>query len=220
MRTGRIVPLDADIHQAVQALLPWHGSEGLTAAERERLEAHLASCPRCQAELDWERRLQGAYADLPATPEASTAQTETALAALHGRIAVLPRRLAWPQRIARACAAWWRSGTLAWRWALAGQCMAILVLGAVLLRPAPDPAYRALGSAAAPADANAVLMFAPETPEATIRRTLQGADARIVDGPTTAGAYLVRVPDDAALQRLATQPGVRLAQSLRAGALP
>jgi len=99
------------------------------------------------------------------------------------------------------------------------------VLGAVLLRPAPEHAapghdYRALGSAAAPADANAVLMFAPDMPEATIRQSLQAADARIVDGPTTAGAYLVHVPDDAALQRLAAQPGMRLAQSLRPGALP
>jgi hypothetical protein len=115
-----------------------------------------------------------------------------------------------------------------WRnWALAAQCVVIAGLG-VLLWPAvggPDaaaPAYRALGSGAVAAP-DVVVMFQPDARLEPVQRVLQASGARIVDGPTVTGAYLVDV--DAArmpqlLAALRADPAVRLAEPLGAGAAP
>lgn len=118
-----------------------------------------------------------------------------------------------------------------WRhWALAAQGVVIAVLG-VLLWPvvggqsADDratPVYRALGSGAVAAP-DVVVMFQPEARLADVQRVLQASGARIVDGPTVTGAYLVDV--DAArmpqlLAVLRADPAVRLAEPLGAGAAP
>ena len=46
-----VVPLDTDMHHAVQALLPWYLTQRLDSEDVARVEAHLAGCPSCQAEL-------------------------------------------------------------------------------------------------------------------------------------------------------------------------
>lgn len=120
-----------------------------------------------------------------------------------------------------------------WRnWALAAQCAVIAGLG-VLLWPADggqDGAYRALGSgtaalpALAPAPApDVVVMFQPDAQAGHMQRVLQASGARIVDGPTVTGAYLIDVDAARMPQLLATlraDPAVRLAEPLGAGAGP
>lgn len=115
-----------------------------------------------------------------------------------------------------------------WRnWALAAQCVVIAGLG-VLLWPAVGgedaaaPAYRALGNGAVAAP-DVVVMFQPDARLEHVQRVLQASGARIVDGPTVTGAYLVDV--DAArmpqlLAALRADPAVRLAEPLGAGAAP
>src|SRR3989442_15343305 len=80
--TARVVPLDADVHAQVQALLPWYVRARLEPDERARVEAHLAQCPRCQAELAWERKVL--VADDDAGDEQ---QVERDLTTLRARIA-------------------------------------------------------------------------------------------------------------------------------------
>lgn len=115
-----------------------------------------------------------------------------------------------------------------WRnWALAAQLMVIAGLS-VLLWPAGSgqdaayPQYRALGSGAVAAP-DVVVMFQPDARFEQVQRVLQASGARIVDGPTVTGAYLVDV--DAArmpqlLAALRADPAVRLAEPLGAGAVP
>lgn len=216
--TGRIVPLDTNTHQAVQALLPWFVRERLHGAEREQVEAHLASCPHCQAELESERRLQAAHRQLgDGFPAGSTLDVERGLAAVHAQIAALPRER---RRAAlQGLAAWWRQGPVSWRWLLSAQCLVIVLLGIGLLWPAdaPEP-YRALGggNSTAAASGNAVVMFRAGASELALRQALLQSGVRLVDGPTASGAYVVFAPDAAALQRLRAQPAVALAQSLEA----
>jgi cysteine synthase len=91
------------------------------------------------------------------------------------------------------------------------------VLALLLVRPGDDNAsYRALG-AAGQAQGNVVVAFKPDTPERELRRILQAAGARVVDGPTVTGAYVLAVPQSrqaATLGRLRAEPAVTLAQSL------
>lgn len=118
-----------------------------------------------------------------------------------------------------------------WRnWALAAQGVVIAGLG-VLLWPVvggqsaderATPVYRALGSGAVAAP-DVVVMFQPEARLADVQRVLQASGARIVDGPTVTGAYLVDVEAARMPQLLAVlraDPAVRLAEPLGARAAP
>jgi anti-sigma factor RsiW len=221
---GRVVrlgpPSHGDAHDEAQRLLPWLLTGRLDDAERAMVQAHLAACPRCQGELGWERRLQACYAELQAD-----ADTERGLAAMHQRLQRPPRRGGWPagrawaRRLQAAWRAAWRAPAAGLRGVLALQAAMILLLAAGLfaaLQPREAP-YRALGAAATPAHANAVVRFRPEATDLAVRQALQGSGARVVDGPTVSGAYLLRLPAverDNALKRLRGDSAVLLAESL------
>jgi|GEM_PF-487169 len=121
---------------------------------------------------------------------------------------------------------WWRTPAAnqpSWlRWAAAAQFVALVGLGALLLRPADEPAYRVLGSGTA-ASGNVVVMFQPNTSERELRRILQAQNARVVDGPTVTDAYLLSVPAasrDQALQALRAEAAVKLAEPMDGGGTP
>ena len=91
------------------------------------------------------------------------------------------------------------------------------------LMPHGDPApyrpalYQTLGSAPTQTPGNAIVIFRPNTNEAALRHDLDSAHARIVDGPTEAGAYVLRIaPDirDVSVAALRRQPDVVLARPL------
>jgi len=222
--SARIVPMDADGHQALQALLPWYATGRIDPAEAAMVEAHLAGCAPCRAELAWERKMSAAQATLGDGSSAESAARGLAL--LHDRIqaadlAARPRSasLGQPRRERRRPLVPW------WSWVLGAQFAAIVLL--TVLRIAPpkmsEPAYRALGTPAQTSAANLLVRFRPDAAEREIRSTLEGAGARLVDGPTVTGAYLLSVPvgaQAAALGRLRAASVVVLAESLDAGARP
>ncbi len=87
-------------------------------------------------------------------------------------------------------------------------------------RRRPDPPSRT-GAwpwySARPRDANVVVVFRPQTSEAAFRGGLRSVDARLVDGPTVADAYLVHVPPARrarALTALRANPDVSLAEAV------
>ena len=211
-----VVRLDAERHRAVQALLPWHAAQTLDAHNRERVEAHLAECPRCQADLAFERRLQAAHGSVGG---ATGHDIEADWARLAARLdAPAPRRGAGLRSgVARWRARWSALGT-GLRGVLLAQCALIAALGVALLLSMPFAGvYRALGAAPANAQGNLLVMFRAGASEAQLRAALQAAGARIVDGPTAAGAWVLAVPvarKAAALETLRAQPTVRLAEPL------
>jgi hypothetical protein len=82
--------------------------------------------------------------------------------------------------------------------------------------------YRTLGAAspASPLGTIAVV-FMPDIAEAEMRRILQAAGARIVDGPTSTDAYVLQVPTGHrtdALVTLRSEPAVLFAEPLSARA--
>ena len=231
--SARVVKLDADTHRSVQALLPWYVTQRLGAEDLARVETHLAACPHCQAELAWERRLQAArleHDDFRAHGDA-----EAGLVLLRSRIEASrseqPRaRLRRLRDGVRAALRDWR---LAWqgsaaplRWVVGGvvgaQSAAILALLVAVALPQTH-SYRALGQAARPAAGNVVVMFRPEAREQELRHALAAGGARLVNGPTAAGAYVLSVPPEqrqAALAQLRAQSAVMLAEPLDGGAAP
>jgi hypothetical protein len=234
--SGRVVPLGADVHQQVQALLPWYVGASLGEADCARIEAHIAECPRCQAELAWERRLQTDCAQIDAPVgdadrgfamlrermAGATATTTSAASAANG---TSPRhRGAFVARLKLR----WRQSPAWTRWALAAQFALIAALGGLLTASLPPAAqFRALGGPAASPGAvesgNLIVRFRPGATEEDIRRVLRASKARLVYGPTATDAWLLAVPaglEATAVKQLREEGSVLLVESLDGRAAP
>ena len=183
---GRIVDLLSGPHHTTEALLPWLVNGTLSETERDELEKHLQSCAQCRAELARERDVTNFY--VAAGDSETPLSVDAAFNKMRARIASGPRESA---RAPLTPLGWWRLG-------FGMQTAVVLLLGAtLLLQTMPGwfnedgAAYRGLGTAQR-ASGDALVVFDPAASEAVVRRALQQAGARIVDGPTAAGAYIVR----------------------------
>jgi hypothetical protein len=80
-----------------------------------------------------------------------------------------------------------------------------------------------LGAAPPPVAGNLVVIFHPDVLEKSMRETLNASDARIVDGPTAADAYVLHVPPSqrlSALAKLRASSAVVMAQPIDPGGSP
>jgi anti-sigma factor RsiW len=210
---GSVIPLRSEDHEANRELLPWYVTGKLEGDERASVEAHLAGCADCQAELRFQRRLREEVAGLPVNVEHGWAEMRRRLAA-EGAVA----KPAWAARLKARVLAPVQAPWLGW----AAACTFALVAGVALL-PDPRPAQYHTLSAAPPVAAtaaeagNVVVIFRPETTEKALRGILNEAGARLVDGPTEADAYVLRVAPARraqALAKLRAEPEVSLAQPI------
>lgn len=203
------IPLDE--HEDAQALLPWYVTGALEAEEHARVDAHVSACKVCQAEVAFQRRLETEVARLPIDVEEGWRRLRRRVEAED----VSPVR-----RLARLA-----QGRLAWAgWAAAASV--ILAVGVAVAPPSGktvEPVYHALGAAPAPAGADVAVIFRPDATEAQMRAALQAAHARISDGPTATGAWILAVPAaerDSALAALRARSEVSLAEPLGGAARP
>jgi len=218
---GNIIRFADERRHEAQLLLPWYVTGRLDADEAARVEAHLAACPECQAELQLERRLSTEVTNLPL-------ETEHAWAGMLNKLRH-PRRPAraafgeWISAAAGRSLASLRAGAPWLGWAAAAG-LGVLVFASAPVQPAKGPApYHALASAAAPPAGNVVVVFRPDAREQTIRRALREAGARLVDGPTAADAYVLQVPSgsrERALSSLRARRAVVLAEPVDNAASP
>ncbi len=214
--TGTIISLHGDQHDAVNALLPWYVTDKLDAEERARVEAHLASCPACQADLAGERRLKALVADTAAAGDA-----DAGFARLMADIDAAP---AAPRpHLSRQ----WSNSPAWMRWAMAAQ-LTLLLGGGLWLAASQkpqsqgttQPQYHALAAPDQPRPGNVVVVFKPDARESEVRGALRAAHARLVDGPTAADAYVLAVAPplrDAALKGLRADKAVVVAEPLDDG---
>jgi anti-sigma-K factor RskA len=196
----------SDPHDPAEELLPWYATGQLDEAERARVEDHLYSCAACREQLTLERRLMSEF-------RSTSPQVESGWARLKARID--------PPRTARLA-----KPMFAELWAilsrpavamLAAAQLAVIVVGGGALYSLTRPDYHVLGSTPAPAAANAIVIFGPDTKDFDVRAALNSAGASIVGGPTEAGAYLIHIDApkrSAALARLQSSGGVQLAQPI------
>jgi hypothetical protein len=221
---AEIVTLRGSPHERTQQLLPWYAKATLADAEKAEVDFHLAQCAECREELMAERALAGAIAGLPLESERGWAAVAQRLDARRQ----LPREPAPVAFLGRRIAAGWAVGS-----ALAAASIAAVLVTALPVRAPSGPtpldhipighSYVALGAPGTETAGNAVVMFAPETRERQLRELLAGAGARVVDGPTAAGGYVLRVPAagrTAALANLRRSPEVVLAEPIDSGRSP
>ena len=196
-----------DAHEEADALLPWYATGELDEAERTLVETHLKSCARCQRQLRHEQRLIDEFATL--NPEVEAGWTR-----LRDRIALpapAPRRVRFANR-----GIWQTVRRPAVAGLLAAQ-LAFVVFAGGLMLSLQQPDYRALGASQAPAAANVLVIFKPDTTEQHMRAALTASGASLVGGPTSADAYLLRVQPaarEAALARLRSNRDITLAQPI------
>jgi hypothetical protein len=173
-------------------------NDTLASDERRDLETHLQSCASCRDELARQRQLMALYAASP-VPEVET-DSDAAFARVMARLQTDAVRTDGP----RAVTNWANSVARGWRIAFAVQMCVIVALGVTVSwtlarMQFTEPAvadgpgtYRGLAAPAASVGGDAIIIFDPRASEADLRRVLQRAGARIVDGPTAHGAYVVR----------------------------
>ena len=166
-------------------LLPWFVTGTLDAGDRATVEAHLATCARCRRMLTAEHALRVAIVDQPVESDLAWQQFK------HVRLDVPPRQSL--RRWARD-AVMKRPRRLA---AIAAAQAAVIVLTVGVTTSATSAIDGFRGLSAAPAEAvagNAIIVFRPDTTEAELRRILTAAQANIVNGPTPAEGYILRIP--------------------------
>ena len=214
--SGQILRFDDTEHRNADALLPWFVNETLSDDERASVDRHLRDCARCRREVEALRQLQAFCRSAPARIDATPGPrnvNDRVTAASH-RGSVRP----WLQRFLQR----WRRAPQWTRWVIVAEFAGVLALTAFVgaYDGESSAPYRTLGAppAASPYGTIAVV-FVPGLAEAEMRRILQAAGARIVDGPTTTDAYVLRVPTGHridALMTLRSEPAVVLAEPLSA----
>jgi len=208
-----IISFDKDTHRETELLLPWHATGQLDPHEAAKVEAHLAECTECRSSLDQEIRLKQNISDLPLHLGPISSKSLTQLrAGMADRPSVVRR---W-SKVALAPAS---------LVALMIAQAAMLAFAVLIFRPLPAPEadYRTLGSDFLHSEGNMVVIFRPDITERKLRLTLDDIGARLVNGPTDAGAYVLRVAPaqrSAALTNLRARPYILLAQPIEPTGTP
>jgi hypothetical protein len=203
---AEIIRLRNNPHDEVQELLPWLVNGTLDPGEAERIEAHLAECAECRTELEAERKLAAAVASTPLDCDSGWESMQ--------------RRMEGEVSAGSAPAPLWRR-PIPIGWAVASPFAAAAALALIFVNVGPrqpaDPQYRALGSPATTEPANLVVQFTPATKLSDVQGLLHSVDARVVDGPTATGAYLLRVDQskrELALKELRDDQAIALAEPI------
>ena len=225
--SGKLLRFTGSEHDEAIRMLPWLVNGSLDAREDAFVSAHLQACAHCRNERDLLNALREACRAPGAdrVPPPAFARLRTRVEA-GGRV---PQPSGVRARLNAARAGWVRAPT----WLRTAACLQAALLIAVATawsmrvpvlaeRPA---AYRTLGSDASvavptPGKTRFLLMLAPDVSQGRTRQLLHAHGARIVDGPSDAGAYMVEVDavDAGAMHRtLSEADGVVLLEALGAG---
>jgi hypothetical protein len=179
--------------EELRELLPWYVNHTLDAAASEEIDMLVERSPLVRGELAWLRQLRGQIqlARLEADRRLPDAGLDTLMAMIHGENSgkvvrlrgrvnawlAAPRRFSVPAGLAAA--------------AVLAQAA---VIGALLLRPAPESLAPLSGEAPAGGQLLQVT-FKPRATEAQIRGLLARVQAEVVSGPGALGVYTLRVPE-------------------------
>src|SRR3569623_2052594 len=179
-----IIKLRGSPHEQTQRLLSWYVNGTLAAEEKALVDAHLEDCAECRAELASEEKLAREIATLPI-------DAAHGWSVLRDRIEAspTPHRLTEPVPVVRRKVS--MGGAFATPLA-AAAAVAFAIIGA---KPVAQPGqiYRALGYARTAQPGKVVKKVKPDASDRDMRAALAKADARVVDGPSAAGAYILSV---------------------------
>ena len=204
-----IIRLHDDPHEQTQRVLPWYVNGTLQADEAAAVEAHLAECEECRADLDAEMSLARRIASL-------SQDADRGWTALRDRLEAraAPRRLG----------LWRSAGAVLQRpvpvgWAMVALAASFAVVATLFWTTdwRSGATYHALSATPASSEANVIVIFKPTTTERALRQALVRSRARLVDGPTATDAYVLHVAPEqrsAALAELGADPNVRMVEPI------
>lgn len=212
-------PTMQDSHQDASELLPWYVNGTLGDEERARLDAHLEACASCREDLRFEQQVHAGLHAPGGVEYMPAASLKKLQARLDGAPAVPPvsapaqprtgRRMPWAGLMAASVAA---------------LAVAVSMVAAQrLLQRAPSELpgsyYTVTATTRRPPDEVIRAVFAPELTLEQLQGVLDGAQLRIVSGPSEAGVYSLAStssqPVAASLTTLRRDPAVRFAESTR-----
>jgi len=187
-----------DTHAEAWALLPWLANGRIQASDREWVEAHVAGCEECRAEVAAQRMVATAMSR-GATPEAAATDEQRSFNRLWARIEA--SESASPASVAVDAARPTARFSRTVRWLAAAvviQGFGLALFGFNALR-APDDMVTVADSWPEPrTDAPTVrIAFAPGASIATINTLLAHQGLSIVSGPGTAGNFTAELSADA-----------------------
>lgn len=211
---------DAACSSDAARLLPWFVTGRLDADDAARVEHHLRTCESCRAEVEHDRALHALLTgdDRPAALS-PTAGFQALMTRISETERAMPEATPPPSEApppTRRASRWLAAVVVV-------QALALALLGTALWRDTEAPApYRTLTQgASSAATAHLRVVFAAETTAGELGTLLAAIDARIVDGPSPAGAYALALADAddqalaSSLATLRSNPRVLFAEPLR-----
>lgn len=187
-----------DTHAEAWALLPFFANGRIEAADREWVEAHVATCADCRAELASQRQIAGQMNRDGAAPSVNDEQKS--FNKLWARIEA-SESLAASTNV-NAGTAHAPRASRAVRWLAAAVVVQAIGLGALgtnaMRDDAPADLYDTVATPEARLDAPAVrVVFAPQATVETINTLLTHQGLSIVSGPGIRGNFTAELSPDA-----------------------
>ncbi len=211
-----------DTHAEAWALLPWLANGRVEASDREWLEAHVAGCEACRAEVAAQRKLATAM-NRDASPEATGTDEQRSFNRLWARIEA--SESAAPAAEAVDAERQAPRSSRAVRWLAAAvivQGFGLALFAFDALRGPSDDFVTVADVPASRPNAPAVrIVFTPDASIETINTLLLHQGLSIVSGPGTAGNFTAELSVDAVASGasvssvadvMAKDPHVRFAQ--------
>jgi anti-sigma factor RsiW len=189
----RLFRFDDPEHGEANELLPWLVNGTLDGLERTRVERHVAECVACSQEVDDLRALQAAVA----LDDDADRQATQALARIKARVHTAESRRGAKRGMQSIVSQWGQTNRWV-RYAVLAQFVLLAVMAAALLQQPTPQYYHSLGAAPKTASpgSGVVVVFNEALAERDMRSLLLRLHARIVDGPSPAGAYTLQVPQE------------------------
>ena len=209
-------------HEQISDSLPWYVAGSLSEAEEREVRAHLGDCEQCRREVEQLRVLQKSEIELSAeTPELSPELLSQALDSIEvyerERSGAGEKAQGLWNRVVTAWSMLWTPTPVPVRVLVAAQLLLLVGLTAVYFTSVGGVELRTAGGPeGVAAGVRITIGFDPSASEEAIRGTLQQVEARIVDGPTALGLYVIELPAtvtsdaavDGVIEGLRSQTGV------------
>lgn len=199
-----------DEHGKIEMLLPWFVTGHLDAIETANVDAHVSACAECQLLLQQEYRLKNEVASMPVSlpvfEMSANLISHRSMTASHAWQSTRQAVSRWSARPVRVAA-----------FAAAQAAMLLIVFQIAQPATVPGNEFRTLSSGDVATNANAIIIFDADTPEADFRTILMDANAIIVGGPTESNAYYLQIDPttrDSTLESLRINSQILLAQPI------
>jgi anti-sigma factor RsiW len=193
-------PRIPDTHAEAWALLPWLANGRIAASDREWVEAHVAVCAECRAEVAAQRMVSTAM-NRDTSPESTATDEQRSFNRLWSRIEA--SESASPSSVAAESPRQMSRSSRTVRWLAAAvvvQGFGLALFGFHALRTPATGEIVTVSSVPAQPRLNAPtvrIVFAPEASIATINTLLAHQGLTIVSGPGTAGNFTAVLSADA-----------------------